>query len=204
MIVLIGKNKMNKNALLIVPILTLIFTASTEGFASEIPMYGSNPAIINKKNIENLENQNIEKKFIETTESDSKKIEKQEKRKKELKTKDVVKGNLTYNPKFTLNKVSFEGNTVISDRKLQKLAKKYIGQEIYLEDVLNLTVEVSRYYQQKGYLTSYAYLDSQEISDGKVVINIKESRVSKKESVGQYWEKESYLNNIVMSGKGLN
>ena len=161
---------------------------------------GSNPAVINRQNQIQLRDLQIEKQYIETTPKD---IDAEKKQIDDSKKKEVIKGNLTYNPQFKLNKVIFQGNTKVSDKKLQQLSKDLIGKEIYLEDVMDLTVKVSRFYQQKGYLTSYAYLAPQEITEGVVVINIKESKVAQKEAVGNRWEREWYFKNVALSGPGL-
>lgn len=160
---------------------------------------GSSPEVINKQNQMMLQEQQIEKKYVDTVNDKDKEKSKDQ----EPSQKNVVKGNLTYNPQFRLNKIVFEGNTKFSDKKLEKLTADLVGKDIYLEDVMDATVKVSRFYQQHGYLTSYAYLSPQEIKDGVVVINIKESKISQKEAVGNKWEKQWYFNNVVLAGQGL-
>src|SRR5574344_1783064 len=92
---------------------------------AEFSPLGNEAGVINRQNQEQLKGFEIEKNYVETTDADIKK--ENEIKDKIEKKKDVVKGNLTYNPRFTLNKVEFEGNTVISDKALQKLAAQYIG-----------------------------------------------------------------------------
>ena len=192
---------MKKNILFALVAISFVFAMPQISFA-EGSFAGGEAGVINKQNLIQLQDERIEKNIIETTESD---IEKENKaRDKENQEKDVVDGNLTYNPKFKLNRVIFEGNTVFSDKRLQKLVKDKIGKEIYLEDVMNMTIQVSRLYHKKGYITSYAYLDAQEIVDGVVKIDIKESRIAKKECSGNKWERDRYLNNFVIGGFGLN
>lgn len=161
---------------------------------------GSSPEVMNKQNKMQLQELQVEKKYVETVPKD---IEAEKSQFDEAKKKDVVKGNLTYNPKFKLNKVVFEGNTKISNKKLQKLTIDLVGKEVYLEDVMDLTISVSRYYQKNGYLTSYAYLAPQEIRDGVVVIKIKESKLVKKEVAGNKWERDWYFKNVALTGQGL-
>lgn len=161
---------------------------------------GSNPGVMNKQNIQQLEDQQIEKKLIETV---PQKADKDKSIEDDTQKKDFIKGNLTYNPQFKLNKIVFQGNTVYSDKKLLKLADGLVGKDVHLDDVMDLTIRLSRYYQSHGYLTSYAYLAPQEITDGVVVINIKESKIAQKEIAGNRWEKEYYLRTIALGGKGL-
>ncbi|MBP7211656.1 ShlB/FhaC/HecB family hemolysin secretion/activation protein [bacterium] len=163
-------------------------------------LQGASPQVINKQNQMQYEGSQFENKYIKTVPSDLDKESSQFQPKEE---KDTVKGNLTYNPKFVLNKVIFSGNKKFSDKKLQKLVGNMVGKEVYLDDVMDLTVKVSRFYQQQGYLTSYAFLSPQEIKDGIVTINIKESTVASKEVVGNKWERPWYFKNVAMSGSGL-
>ena len=190
-----------KRSILFALIASIVFGLQQISYA-EGSFVGGEAGVINKQNLMQLKDEKIEKEIIETTETD---IERENKiKEKESQQKDVVEGNLIYNPKFKLNKVIFQGNTVFSDKKLQKLVKDKIGKEVYLEDIMNLTLEVSRLYHRKGYLTSFAYLDAQEIVDGVVKIDIKESRIVKKECAGNKWERDRYLNNFVLGGHGLN
>jgi hemolysin activation/secretion protein len=177
-----------------------IIAGSLSVQADTILPFGSNPQVINKQNQIHLEEQKIEKNYVQSVPQD---IESEKSQLNKNKKKDVIQGNLTYNPKFKLNKIIFVGNTKISDKKLQKLADDIIGKEVYLDNVIDLTVKISRYYQSHGYLTSYAYLSPQEIKDGNVIINIKESKISKKEAIGNKWERQWYFQNVALSAPGL-
>lgn len=176
----------------------LLLSNLTAFAAQDININGSNPEVINKQNIMQYNGMQAEKKEIQTTPKtftpDAK---------NDANQKDLVKGSLTYNPKFKLDKIVFKGNTVYSDKKLSALAKDFVGKEIYLEDVMTLAYDVSRYYQKRGYLTSYAYIEPQEITSGTVVITVKESKVAEKTVSGNRWERELYLKNIALGGRGL-
>src|SRR5574344_3071287 len=179
--------KMKKISLLIVCMLLSSLSVNAENANL---LQGASPQVINKQNQMQYEGSQFENKYIKTVPSDLDKESSQFQPKEE---KDTIKGNLTYNPKFVLNKVIFSGNKKFSDKKLQKLVGNMVGKEVYLDDVMDLTVKVSRFYQQQGYLTSYAFLSPQEIKDGIVTINIKESTVASKEVVGNKWERPWYF-----------
>lgn len=170
-------------------------------FAVDAGVMQSTPAVLNETNKDQLKELEVEKKYVQTTPKD---LDAEKKLLEQKQKKDVVQGNVTYNPKFQLNKIVLKGNTVYNDKKLLKLADNIIGKDIYLEDVMDYVVELSRFYQRNGYLTSYAYIEPQEIDNGVVVINIKESKIAAKEVSGNRWEKEWYLKNIVLGRKGLN
>lgn len=170
-------------------------------FAVDTGVMQSTPSVLMETNKDQLKELEVEKKYIQTTPKD---LDAEKKRLEQQQKKDVIKGNLTYNPKFKLNKIVLKGNTVYNDKKLLKLADNILGKDVYLENVMDYTVTLSRFYQRNGYLTSYAYMEPQEIKDGVVVINIKESKIAAKEVNGNRWEKEWYLKNIVLGRKGLN
>lgn len=182
-------------------ILACLFMSIKPVFAVDAGLLQSAPAVLNKTNEDQLKELEIEKKYVQTTPKD---IDAEKKLLEKQQPKDVITGNLTFNPKFKLNKIIFKGNTVYSDKKLLKLAENILGNDVYLEDVMDFVVKVSRFYQSNGYMTSYAYMEPQEIDGGVVVINIKESKIAAKEASGNRWEKEWYLKNVVLGRKGLN
>lgn len=167
-----------------------------------IPAFSANviqptdPAIINKDTQIQLKDSFIEEKIIKPVEDKTRMKDALDKNSPQTEDKSHVEDNLTYNPQFLLKKIIFKGNTKISNRKLEKLAEDLIGKDVYLEDVMNLTLKVSRYYQKQGYITSYAYLPAQEIEDGNVTIMIKESKIVDKEIEGNRWGRIWYFNNV--------
>lgn len=195
---------MKKISILSIFIIGMLLIPHTPVFAIGEGAFSNEAGVLNRQYQDQLREQYIDKNIIDKTEEDlereKKLLEKDNQDDKDVRTQE----NLTFNPQFKLNAVKFEGNTVISDKKLQKIAKKYIGQDIYLDELFDLTVKVSRYYQKQGYITSYAYIDKQEITDGVVTINIHESRVAAKDVEGNKWERPFYLKNIALGGRGLN
>ncbi len=164
----------------------------------------SDPAVINRENKIQLKDSFVEEKIIQPVEDETRLKDLLDKQQKQQKEDEFHQDpNLIHNPQFRLNKVYFRGNTKISSAKLEKLAEDLIGKDIYLEDVMDLTVKVSRYYQKNGYLTSYAYLPAQEIEDGVIVIVIKESKVVSKEVEGNKWERDWFFKNVAMYASGL-
>lgn len=117
--------------------------------------------------------------------------------------KDLERDGVIYNPKFKVSKIVYEGNTKIKDKVLNSLADDIIDHEIYFEDLLTFALRVSRYYQSKGYLTSYAYIPAQQIKDGVVTVSIVESRVEDVDISGNKWARTWYLKNVMMGRDGL-
>ena len=108
-----------------------------------------------------------------------------------------------YNPQFSLTKVNFEGNTVIKTKDLEALAAELEGKDVYFEDLLDFATQVTKFYQSKGYLTSFALIPEQVIRDGQVTVLITESRIANLNISGERWARDWYLRKIVMGKKGV-
>jgi len=117
--------------------------------------------------------------------------------------KDLEKDGVIYNPKFEVHKIMFEGNTKIKSDVLISLADDIIGKEVYFEDLLAYALRVSRYYQSRGYLTSYAYVPEQQIKEGVVKVMVSESLVDNVDISGNKWARTWFLKNIIMGREGL-
>ena len=117
--------------------------------------------------------------------------------------KDFFKDGVIYNPHFMVSEIIWEGNTKIKDASLNALAEGVLGQEIYFEDLVRLAHKVTKYYQSKGFLTSYAFIPSQNIKNGVVTMCIIESKVDNIEIEGNRWARKWYLKNIVMGKQGI-
>lgn len=153
--------------------------------------------IINRQNKEQLKDLEIEEKIIETT------IDKQKEQKDKTEQIKVEDENLTYNPEFYLKQVVFIGNTKVSDKKLQKLSKKYINKEVYLSDIQLLLNTITQFYHDKGFISSYAYLPDQQIEDGILTINIQEDVLADYKFYGNKWERDWYFKNVVFNSNGV-
>ncbi len=165
----------------------------------------NNPSVINKQNTDRLKKLEIERKFIKNAPEEVKKEQEEKERMERSIENKASENEVIDNPPFVLNDIKFIGNTVYSDKKLKKFAKSILDKEIRLENISAYTAFIARYYQENGYLTSYAYLPSQEIDeDGIVTIVIVESKVKNKEIVGNFWGRKAYYKNFVLSGTHLN
>ena len=115
----------------------------------------------------------------------------------------VAREGVLYNPHFLLEKINFEGNTMISDEELEKLALEVLGEDIFFDELLEVCSKVTNLYHAKGFLTSYATVPPQRIVDGVATIKIIESKVGELSIEGEKWTREWYLRNIIMGKAGL-
>ena len=82
-------------------------------------------------------------------------------------------------PQFILKQVLFDGNHVLPDKELQKLAAPYLGKKITFMDLRTLSETVTTYCRASGYSLNRAYFVPQKIAGGVVHINILEAKVGK-------------------------
>ncbi|MCL2485243.1 MAG: hypothetical protein FWF00_04190 [Endomicrobia bacterium] len=109
----------------------------------------------------------------------------------------------TEEPTFIVTKINFKGNSVMSESMLQKLSSYIEGTEVNISDIKIFVINVSRFFQQEGYLTSYASLPMQLINKGIVTVYIHESPIKNLSFEGGKWVRPWYLENILFNRKGL-
>ncbi|MCD7740488.1 MAG: hypothetical protein LUH11_03980 [Candidatus Gastranaerophilales bacterium] len=111
---------------------------------------------------------------------------------------------------FKLKKINITGNTVFPTYVLMRLVDFKIGQDVTINDLIISANEITDYYQQKGYVSTIAYLPPQKVKDGEVEIKILEGKYGNIEINSGKWQKSSYLNdhylvdNNIEPGKVLN
>ncbi len=111
---------------------------------------------------------------------------------------------------FKLKKINITGNTAFPTYVLMRLVDFKIGQDVTINDLIVSANEITDYYQQKGYVSTIAYLPPQKVKDGEVEIKILEGKYGNIEINPGKWERSSYLNkhylidNNIEPGKVLN
>jgi hemolysin activation/secretion protein len=73
---------------------------------------------------------------------------------------------LLMDTKINLQTVQIEGGTLYPLNELAEIYKPLIGHETRLADLIEATRNITRRYQQDGYLLSYAFLPQQNFNDG--------------------------------------
>lgn len=74
-----------------------------------------------------------------------------------------------------------EGNTLFPDAVLQGVVAEFVGQPTDMEGLLKAAAAVRRYYRERGYLLTEAYLPQQQFpaAGGTVAIQVLEARVGR-------------------------
>lgn len=79
--------------------------------------------------------------------------------------------------RFTLQSLTFEGNSVISTEELMGAANLLIGQPVAVNEIFDLAKRITRLYAERGYALSVAFVPEQDIVNGRVRIRIVEGYI---------------------------
>jgi hemolysin activation/secretion protein len=74
--------------------------------------------------------------------------------------------------KFVLNRVTIEGNSVISDDVLMGPFNDLVGKEVTIGQVFAATEAITRIYDTAGYALSLAYVPVQDVENGALLIRV--------------------------------
>lgn len=182
--------------ILLFGLLAIIFLTPTKVFAAPPPVPSTLDAgAIDKTNKNGLDLQNYKPLNLKKEVSQPKTIVPQ--------TTTETKDGLVYNPPFELKKVTFSGNSIFSTNELNKYTEKLINKKIYISELFDAVNEISKAYSAKGYLTSYAYVAPQKVSNGTIAVTIIESKIGSVSVEGNKYSKEKYLKNTVLAANGL-
>lgn len=96
-------------------------------------------------------------------------------------------------PHFVLTKVSVTGVSLFDGQKIADIIGPYINQVVDVPTLTKLRDEITRLYQENGYITSQAILPPQEIQNGEVLIHVVEAQIEDVQIEGLKHLKESYV-----------
>ncbi len=185
--------------------LTILLLCSTMNIQSHADVFrGIDPGVIQKQTEQSLE---LREKIQQLKqEQDQKKLDNSTKIDESAVQNTSLIDNssgVIYNPKFLLRSVAFKGNTIYSSSELSKYYQNLIGKEVYIDQVLGATMEITKRYSQDGYITSQAYIPQQKVADGIITVEVIESEIGNISINGNKWARSSYLNRTVLSSNNL-
>ncbi len=102
---------------------------------------------------------------------------------------------------FKLNSIKFDGYTAFTEEELMNLICDKIGEQVTVADVVGMANMVTDFYQQRGYISTIAYLPPQKVQDGNIHIMIMEGKYGDIKVTGNKWEKDKYLKNAYLTDK---
>lgn len=85
---------------------------------------------------------------------------------------------------ITVREFKVEGSTIFSMEELGKIFQPYLNTPLTFNQLLESAFLITRLYQEKGYITSGAFIPAQTITDGIVVIQVIEGAIASIEIEG--------------------
>jgi len=99
-------------------------------------------------------------------------------------------------PKVLIQKINVEGITILSNDEVRRIVAPFEGRELSLKEAQKIANMLSEEYRKKGYLTSRAYIPSQKIEGGVLLIRAIEGKVGSVEVRGN-----KYFSTKLLKGK---
>lgn len=105
---------------------------------------------------------------------------------------------------FTVDGIDVEGNSILEE-EIQTIAAEYIDRPITFDDLLVLRSRITQLYVDEGYVTSGAFLPSNQVlTDGTVTIQVVEGTVEAVQVSGTQHLQESYIRQRLTTDTPLN
>ena len=80
-------------------------------------------------------------------------------------------------PKMLVKSFTLDGVNLFQPKDFEPVLKKYRNQELGMSDLKKVSDDINAFYRKKGYISSVAYIPTQEITNNNVEIKVVEGRV---------------------------
>jgi hemolysin activation/secretion protein len=104
--------------------------------------------------------------------------------------------------KVQIKQVAFNGNTVVSNDQLQKIALSFLNRPLSVRDLEDLRSRVTAVYVDAGYISSAAIIPQQSVASGVLQIKIIEGRLTGVKLEGMGRLREGYVRDRLIIGAG--
>ena len=94
---------------------------------------------------------------------------------------------------FELKQVDCTPSEILTQEEIKSVTEKYIGRQITVKDLQEMTGKITDLYRQKGYMTCGAVLPPQRIHEGKVEIRLIEGKTGEVNITGNKHTKTGYI-----------
>jgi len=102
-------------------------------------------------------------------------------------------GLLSHLSRIYVKRINLVGNTVFSEGECTALTARYENREITAEELQDLREAFTRFYRQRGYVTSWVIIPDQEVRDGVIHLQAVEGRITGIEVEGNTRFRTGYL-----------
>jgi hemolysin activation/secretion protein len=101
-----------------------------------------------------------------------------------------------------VKEVRVTGSTVFTQQELATVTAPYTNRKLATEDLEDLRVKLTKFYIDRGYVTSGAIIPDQAIAEGIVTIQVIEGKLSRIDVEGNEWFRSGFLRDRVALGEG--
>jgi hemolysin activation/secretion protein len=101
-----------------------------------------------------------------------------------------------------INKIEVSGSTLLKPNEIEALTKPVSGRNVSLDELNKVAALITQLYFQRGYITSRAILEAQEIKDGVVKIRVIEGSIERIEVEGAKRLNPEYIRSRIALGSG--
>ena len=96
---------------------------------------------------------------------------------------------------FELKKVNWNTSEILTSEEIQNIVNQYIGRQITLKDLREMTERITELYKEKGYMTCGAVLPPQTIHEGVAEIQLIEGKTGNVTIKGNNHTTKDYITN---------
>jgi filamentous hemagglutinin family protein len=105
--------------------------------------------------------------------------------------------------KIKVKQIKFIGNYVFNDSHLTRISSVKKGSTVGIEDLFKITAKINNYYVNQGYISSGAFIASQEMTNGVISVQVIEGTLAELEIKGLSHFQKSYFTKRLPMGKPL-
>jgi hemolysin activation/secretion protein len=99
-----------------------------------------------------------------------------------------------------VRQIRITGSTIFSDEELAQVTAPYVNRVLTTEDLEELRLALTRYYIDRGYITSGAIIPDQTVSEGVITLHIVEGELSRIDVAGNKWFRSGYIRKRIALG----
>jgi len=101
-----------------------------------------------------------------------------------------------------VNTVEVSPSEILSRDEVNKLVQTLIGKNVYISDIKKVVEGINRLYAEKGFVTARAFLPEQSVDNGRIKIELIESKVGNVTVEDNRWTRDSYIKKRIHPKEG--
>lgn len=98
---------------------------------------------------------------------------------------------------FQVNRIEVRDNTLISDEVMQNIITPFQNRQLSAEDLTELTNQINNLYRERGYLTSMAFIEPQNLETGTIIIKVLEGKIGNMTVTGNKYTRTNTIANRI-------